>query len=247
MTDVAADVYATRAKIGVVVPSTNTICEPDCALLAPDGVTNHTARIAIANITIDGDAAFDRLIRMSASALDEAVDRVMDTAPDVLVVGMSSLLVWDGLEVAAARRAALTERTGVPVTGGSFAIVEAAQRLSIDRIAIVSPYQPVADGHITRFFEGAGLAVVGFESLKCASPRAIAEVPETTLIEALDRLDGDGVDALVQFGTNLGFRSRAAEEWQRRGKPVIAINTVAYWHALRLIGIEDPITGMPTL
>jgi maleate isomerase len=241
------DVYASRAKVGVVLPSTNTICEPDNATLAPAGVTNHTARIAIANITIDGDAAFDRLIRMSVDALDEAVDRVMDAAPDVLLVGMSSLLVWDGFDVASERRAALAARTGVPVTGGSFAILEAARRLAVQRIAIVSPYQPVADGHITRFFEGAGLSVTGFESLRCPAPRAIAEVEEETIVAALDRLDGDGVQALVQFGTNLGFRARAAAEWRRRGKPVIAINPVAYWHALRLVAIEDPVDGLPTL
>ena len=241
------DVYAPRAKIATVVPSTNTICESDCAALAPAGITNHTARIAIANVEIDGDDAFDRLIRMSAAALDDAVDRVMDVAPDVLVVGMSSLLVWDGFAVAGDRRAKLESRTGIPVTGGSFAILEALRRMNLNRIAIVSPYQPIADTHITRFFEGAGHTVSGFESLRCPSPRAIAEVDEATLVAALDRLDSDGVDALVQFGTNLGFRARAAEEGRRRGKPVIAINTVAYWHALRLAGIDDPVDGLSGL
>ena len=40
----------------------------------------------------------------------------MDTAPSVVIVGMSSLLVWDGFEAASARRVALAERI-VPVTG----------------------------------------------------------------------------------------------------------------------------------
>ena len=37
----------------------------------------------------------------------------------------------------------------------------------------------------------------------------------------------------------------AAEMWL--GKPVIAINTATYWHALRANGINDKIPGMGRL
>ncbi len=233
--------------IGLVVPSTNTVCEADAWAQAPADVRVQTARIAISNVHIDSDAAFDRLVRASAAALDEAVDRVVDTAPHAVIVGMSSLLVWDGYAAAAERRAALAERIGVPVTGGSFALLSALDRLGARRIAVVSPYQPVANKEISSFFEGTGLSVAAFESLRCPSPRAIAEVPPDAISDALDRIDNPDVDALVQFGTNLDYRRRAAEEWMRRGKPVLAINTVALWHVLRLLGRSDPVDGMPGL
>ena len=233
--------------IGLVVPSTNTVCEADAWALVPEDTRIQTARISISNMAIDGDDAFDRLVRVSAASLDAAVDRVMDTAPSVVIVGMSSLLVWDGFEAASARRVALAERIGVPVTGGSFALLSALDRMGARRISVVSPYQPVADRQIAAFFEGAGLSVVAFESLRCPSPRAIADVPPDVVSEALERIDSPDVDALVQFGTNLDFRQRAAVEWTRKGKPVLAINTVALWHALRLLGRSDPVDGMPGL
>jgi maleate isomerase len=31
------------------------------------------------------------------------------------------------------------------------------------------------------------------------------------------------------------------------GKPVIAINTATYWHALRAVGIQDKVQGFGTL
>jgi maleate isomerase len=37
----------------------------------------------------------------------------------------------------------------------------------------------------------------------------------------------------------------AAELWL--GKPVIAINTATYWHALRANGIREPIAGFGRL
>ena len=47
----------------------------------------------------------------------------------------------------------------------------------------------------------------------------------------------------IQAGTNRAFAqvAAAAEFWLE--KPVIAINTATYWHALRSMGIADQIDG----
>ena len=228
-----------KLKIGAVVPSTNTLVQPDFDDLRPDGVTNHVARISIPNIAINVDDDFDRLVRLSEADLVAAVDRVMTAAPGMLIVGMSSLIVWDGFEASRARRTMLEERTGVPVTGGSFALADALEKLGARRIAILSPYMPIADRHISQFFADLDYDVANFIGLKCPSPVAIADVTAAQLSEALDKIDGPDIDALVQFGTNLHFMRQAAVEEEKRGKPVIAINAVSYWHALRLAGIED--------
>ena len=64
---------------------------------------------------------------------------------------------------------------------------------------------------------------------------------------ALIALDGDDVDAIVQVGTNLSMvrLAAAAELWL--GKPIIAINTATYWHALRANGIKDQTEGFGRL
>ena len=81
--------------------------------------------------------------------------------------------------------------------------------------------------------------------LQCKSWTAIAEVPPELLREKLIELNGNGrdVDAIVQVGTNLSMvrLAAAAEMWL--GKPVIAINTATYWHALRQNKIADKIPG----
>ena len=51
------------------------------------------------------------------------------------------------------------------------------------------------------------------------------------------------VDAIIQVGTNLGMAQLAAEAERWLEKPVIAINTALYWHALRQNGIDDKIPG----
>ena len=60
-------------------------------------------------------------------------------------------------------------------------------------------------------------------------------------------MNQDGVEAIVQCGTNLAMARLAgvAEFWLN--KPVIAINTAIYWQALRANGIDDKIEGFGSL
>jgi maleate isomerase len=56
-----------------------------------------------------------------------------------------------------------------------------------------------------RFFGDCGYEIVDLIGLKCASPVLIAHVGEIALRDAIQRLDGPEVDAIVQVGTNLAM------------------------------------------
>ena len=112
---------------------------------------------------------------------------------------------------------------------------------------MVTPYQPVGDRNVVRFFEESGFEVVRIKGLRCESPVKIAHVSETQLRDALVEVDGDDVDGIIQVGTNLAMARLAAsaEVWLKR--PVVAINTAIYWNALRSSGITDRLSGFGTL
>lgn len=96
-------------------------------------------------------------------------------------------------------------------------------------------------------FLRSGFTVVRDVPLQCRRWTDIARVTPQRLREVIDHLDGNDVDAIVQVGTNLSMVSLAAEYEQKRDKPVIAINTATYWHALRQLGITDRIEGLGRL
>jgi hypothetical protein len=89
-----------------------------------------------------------------------------------------------------------------------------------------------------------GFEVVRLKGLACRSPRLIAQVPLADIRAALRELDGNDVDALLQVGTALPTVAVAAEAERWLGKPVLAINTVCYWDAIRRSGIEDRLVGL---
>ena len=141
----------------------------------------------------------------------------------------------------------LKSASGVGVSIGSHSCTAALKTYgNIKRIAILSPYYPVANEQVRRYFTDSGFEVVRDVYLQCKSWTAIAEVTTDVLREQLILLDGNGhdVDAIVQVGTNLSMvrLAAAAELWL--GKPVIAINTATYWHALRQNKIMDKIAGL---
>jgi maleate isomerase len=151
------------------------------------------------------------------------------------------------LQASRALRAKLETTTGLPVSMGSDACSAAFEAMGIRRIAVITPYMPVGDKNVARFFEESGYQVRRIKGLRCASPVLIAHTSERQLMESLRELDGDDIDALVQVGTNLAMARLAAQAEVWFKKPVIAINTAIYWHALRDSGITDKVAGFGSL
>lgn len=236
-----------RQKFAVLIPSTNTSVQPEFDAMRPPGVTNHISRIRIPNIPLQGNADFERLIALIAAAQNDAVDSAMSCEPDRLVLGISAETFWDGLQASRKLKAELHERTRLPVSMGSEACDAAFKVLGMKRIAVVTPYHPVGDQNVVRFFEESGYEVRRIKGLKCESPVDIAHVSEARLCSALKELDGDDIDGIIQVGTNLAMARLAgqAETWLE--KPVLAINTAIYWDALRSSGIADKISGFGVL
>jgi len=237
------DTLGFRKRIGIVVPSTNTTVQPECEGLRPRGVTNHTARSTIKERPLNTEQAFLEHMADMREGIAAAIDQIMTAGLDHLIVGISLETFWGGVAAAAKLQDELTQRAGVGVSMGSTAAVAALQVFGASRIAVLTPHQPRGDDMVRLYLKEAGFDVVRLVGMKCASPRAIAQVPTADIRNALRDLDGPDVDALLQVGTALPTVAVAAEAERWLGKPVLAINAVTYWDALRRCGIQDRVAG----
>jgi maleate isomerase len=237
-----------RRKFGVIAPSTNTSVQPEFDSMRPYGVTNHFSRITIPDDPVHNDDDFFQLLTNIRSTMMDAVDSVMSAHPDYLVMGMSAETFWDGLDGSIELQKRVEERSGVKVAMGSDACQAALKAYGgIKKIGVITPYMPIGDKQVTKFFEDCGYEVVALKGLKCQSPVLIAHVSEKELRDAINEVNVPGVDAIVQAGTNLAMARVAgvAEFWL--DKPVLAINTCTYWWALRQNGIMDKMPGFGSL
>ena len=84
----AVDALGYRKKIGIVVPSTNTVVGPECEDLRPRGVTNHVARLTIKDRPIQAsDQGFLAHVQAMREGIGPAIDQVMTCRPDHVIIG----------------------------------------------------------------------------------------------------------------------------------------------------------------
>ena len=240
------DILGWRRTFGVVTPSTNTVVQPEYDSMRPPGVTNHIGRMHIPNDPVQSDDDFSELIRRIDVALEGALERVLTAEPDHIILGISAESVWNGGMEAARAIQQRVDRVsgGKPFTQAADALPVALDALGVrGRIGLVTPYFPVADAHLRAYLREIGCEVVAAKHLSRPGPVAIGQTTLEALRDAVNEVNVRDAQVIVQFGANLPFGAMAATAEAWLGKPVIAINTATYWHALRSAGIMDRVQG----
>src|SRR4029079_5940598 len=114
-------------------------------------------------------------------------------------------MFWVGLEGSKKLQERVEQRSGVKVCMGSDASQQALKRYGAKRIAVITPYMPVGDAQVRRFFTDCGFEIVRLKGLRGTSPAQYAHVTERELRDTIIELNGPDVDAIMQVGTNLAM------------------------------------------
>lgn len=242
-----------RAKVGVIIPSTNTAVEYDLGrLLAAGlrGVTWHPGRFFVESTDLSSDDSFVHFLELIRGTIPLAVRDVLTCNPTHIMMGMSAETFWGGVEGNDAFIARINDQIdGLGLTTGANAVLDALAAFGgIRRISVLTPYQPIGDQNVLQFFSESGYDVHMIHGLKCENTTdAIAMTPFSSVFEAVRTIDDDSVDAIVQVGTNLSTSDIFPTLERQLGKPVLPINIATAWHALRHCGVDDRFDGMGRL
>lgn len=119
--------YGWRRRIGLIVPSSNTTMEPEFWKMAPEGVSIHTARMRLREVTEES------LLEMERHAKDAALE-LADAEVDVIVYGCTSgsLIKGKGYDKEIAKN--LEEASGIKTITTSTAVLNALNTLDIQRL-----------------------------------------------------------------------------------------------------------------
>ena len=238
-----ADIYGHRGKIGIVMPSVNTVVETESSPLCPPGVTNHFARISVVERPLKSEQAFIEHVEAMRAGIGGAIDQVMTCRPTHVIMAVALEAFWGGVATADMLQRDLETRTGLGVSMGGSATAAALKAFGVRRIGILTPHMPLGDDMVRLYFEEAGFDIVKLIGMKRGSALSIATTSVEEIRAALHDLAANDIEAIVQVGTNLPMKDMgvAAERWL--GKPVLCINVVTYWDALRRMGIADKLQG----
>lgn len=221
---------ARTARLGLLVPSSNTVMEPDFARALPAGVTLHTARMLLRDVTV---AAEERM-------LDEhtlpAAETLATLDPDVVVFGCTSAGALRGPAADAALTARISDVTGAPTVSVMRAVQEALERLGAHRIAVATPYTDVVADRVVAGLAGLG-EVVAVANLGLVDNRAIGDTPPQRIAEFVASALGDaGADAIFVSCTNFRTVEALDAVAAATGLPVTSSNAATRDAVLALLG-----------
>jgi len=247
-----SDFYGKRKKFAVLVPSTNTAVETEYHMMKPEGVVLATRACVIEKMKVTDEASFVALVEAIGDATEQGLRDALTCEPDHVIFGYSAETFWDGKDRSDRefeKYNSIARKEGnCSITFGAQAIMDAvACYPNIKRIGVITPYMPVGDRNVVKFLTDVGFEVPRIAGHKSPGAIEIAHEPLQKTRQLVDEVNGDDVDLILQAGTNLYFAELAAELEVELGKPVLAINTLTFWHALRANGIKDQINGFGSL
>jgi maleate isomerase len=214
---------ARPARVGLMIPSSNTMMEVDFARDLPAGTALHTARMFMEDTTAAGE---NRML--DEFALPAARD--LGTArPDVVVFGCTSAGALRGNDYDTRLCDRISELTGAPTVSTIASVRAAIAAAHAASVGVITPYVDELNEKIRASLEADGTRVAAIAGLGITENFEIAEVSEEEIVahavRALGNLAAEGdIDLAFASCTNFGAMAARGAIAGRLGVPVITSN-----------------------
>jgi maleate isomerase len=234
----AVQTVAPGTRLGVILPSVNTVVEAWYNRIIPGGVSLHTTRMLLAN-----PVSQETLKRMDHEEGVAAARRLADCRPKVIAYGCTASSIVQGPEYDVHLQRQLTEATGVPCFSAVSAIVDALRTIGAKSICVASPYTDAIDHAESAFFRAVGFEVLGAANLGIEDGFALAAPSASEMTDLARRAWKPGADALLLSCLNMNSHEVVKSLEQELQRPVLTSTTATLWKLLRMAGHAVAIPG----
>jgi maleate isomerase len=229
---------ATRARIGMIIPSVNSMTEPQFNHLAPPGLAVNVARARVAG-------EWKRPLPQMADEIASAAKLLSDVAPDLIVFHCTDTSMTQGPQGEGRILDIVKDATGIEALATSRLVLEALQALGLNKLVVLSPYR--SNEAVIDYLKATGFTVVHDVGLNLRSLEFANVTPRewTELARQHDRPEADGIFLSC---TNTTQIEAIADIERALGKPVVNSNqAVLFGCVKRLKSALGPLPPMPTL
>ena len=231
-----------RAKVGVIVPPSNTVNEAEFNRFAPAGVSFHFTRSPLHADPAADD--FHEMLGDVRNAMNDLAACRVDYATYACTAG-SMACPSDRL------LGTMKDAGNVGANSTAQAIVAALEALDVAKISMASPYTDETNAHESHYLENHGIQVLASAGLSLNTSleniQKISRVPPADVFEHALSVDRPEADALLICCTDFNTFDAITPLEEKLGKPVVSSNSATLWHSLRSAGIDDRIDGLGTL
>ena len=222
-------------RIGVIVPSVNTVLEPDVLGALPSGVAAHFTRI------LNSEDTEEQLAGMRDEA-GRAAWLLSHTGARAIAFGCTSGTFLKGLAYDRDVVRLMAGEAHVACVTTSGCAVDALRAVGARRVQLFTPYAEWLTRRGEAFLKECGFDVVGIAYRDLAADKMCDVAPEEIAAWAATSLEKKA-DAIFISCTN--FRAMAAADAIERqtGVPVVTSNQATLWGTLRAAGVTARIRG----
>ena len=224
--------YGENGRIGLLVPSANTVVEPEFNRLLPQGIGVYAARLRNSRADTEDSRALLQHVERAADELGSAQVDVLAFACTA-----SSFVEGGAGETALRQRIEQAGRTRAVTTSG--AVAAALNMLQAQRLVVATPYVDELNVLEKRYLEAEGFEVLEIAGMGIVEAFEIGTVtPQETA--AFGRSAWcSGADAMFISCTNLRTIEALQPLAEEFGKPVISSNSATCWACLQALGCEE--------
>lgn len=235
-----------RARLGLLVPFTNSNLEPDFAMMSPSGVSCHSARMGGYDEDEVPDAA--QMQGLGTTDVDAPLGLLLGVRPDVVIYGCTSATLTHGPAFDRALADRIAKESGAKTVTAAGALVHALKSIGARRIGFASPYVREINDMALRFLSEMGFGVVSRADVGAALGNHEQGALDPDDVYQLGiRADSSDAEAIVLSCTDMRSVEILDRLEQTLGKPVISSNQAIMFEAMGTLGINDPIPGFGKL
>jgi arylmalonate decarboxylase len=228
---------AKQHTIGLVVPFAKDEVPFEGPIMYP-GVRFIPRGVGVRALTPEGyEPAWNAILPAAEHLAKQDVDAIM-------VIG-TSLTFYRGPQAHANLLKQLRERTGLPVSTMSQAIIDGLREVGAKRVAVATAYSDVVNRRLRELLMAAGIEVHSlecFDLLEFGGPSKKSEADIIALSDSAVARAREAQGILISCG---GLRTLGVAKplEARHGIPVVSSATAAFWAAMRLVGESGRIEG----
>src|SRR5262245_48306006 len=226
------------ARIGMIIPSVNSMTEPQFNHFAPPGLAVHVARARVAG-------EWKRPLPAMAEEIAASARLLSDVAPDLIVFHCTDTSMTQGPQGEGRILDIVKDATGIEAVATSRLVLEALQALDLRKLVLLSPYK--SNKAVIDYLTATGFAVVHDVALAC-KPLDFAKVTPREWAELARDNDRPEADGIFLSCTNTTQIEAITEIERTLGKPVVNSNQAVLWGCVkRLRSALGPLPPMPQL
>lgn len=237
MTSIA---YGDAARLGVMVPSGNSVAEIELRAMLPSSVAMLVTRLALRGSSVPEMMAM-------LDDLDKAAALVGHAEPDAIAFHCTAVSTF-APHLAGEIRGRITAASGRKALATADGILAALRILEARRVLLVTPYIEPVHAREIEYLQAQGVTVAGGSFRGVDTNLEMARIPPAAIADQV-RAAAEGVDVDLCFISCTAIRSAGLIDGLERelGIPVITSNQVMAWHALTELGIGERVAGFGCL